>query len=163
MITIASATLLQISDFSFFFLQISVELTEIDHLAARQEKILLQIEEFRKQLASIKNDLHLKSGNKNEKVPIAKAQSISTTKPIVMKNVQEVIVNVNPDYVPYSILGIKKLWTDRLAIDVTFYTHSSITNLPENAKKFEENFKSSAKSKANLPFLKITLIWKNGK
>lgn len=134
-------------------MQISIELSDIDILAARQEKIILKIEEFKKQLDSIKTGML----NDHKAVVIVDSTRIN------MKNLKdELIVNVNPASIPYSILGLKKLWSGRLDINVQFYTHSTIIQLPEKAREFENKIKDLS-STSNLPALKLIVIWKNSK
>lgn len=72
--------------------------------------------------------------------------------------VQDIVINVNPNNPPYSLLGLSKLWTD-LPISVTIHTHSSIVTLPKELSKFQVLEKIPRTPK----FINVTLVWKNGK
>ena len=100
-----------------------------------------------------------------------KAQSKQTVKkeasvkkePINLKNVKDFVVNSSPSNVPYSILALKKLWIDRLHLEVEFYTHSTVSALSVEAIEFQNQVVAVKPSDDKLPKLKITFIWKNGK
>lgn len=98
---------------------------------------------------------------KAQTMPQAKPAS-SVMKPIDVSNLSEVVINVHPTNVPFSILALKNIWHGRLNVQVYVFTHSSVQ---------ESDFTSAARDFAakvsvpvvqnNLPTLKITIIWKN--
>ena len=75
---------------------------------------------------------------------------------------QDFVVNASPEYVPYSLLALKNLWKDRLNLQVECFTHSTVPKLSEEALAFQNAVTASGTAAANLPRIKVTLIWKNG-
>lgn len=76
-----------------------------------------------------------------------------------MKNLQDIVIHVNPANIPYSLLGLQSLWANRLNLCIECYTHSSIVNLPVQNREFVERA-NSFKSNSNVPTLKVIIIWK---
>lgn len=56
------------------------------------------------------------------------------------------------------MLALKKLWRDRLTLNINFHTHSSVAKLKQNAKQFMEKV-MSFKTRPDLPKLEMTVIW----
>lgn len=71
------------------------------------------------------------------------------------------MVHVNPSNIPYSLLGLQKLWTDRLNLVIECYTHSSVRVLPAENQQFAKQL-SSFNANPKHPSLKLALIWKEG-
>lgn len=69
------------------------------------------------------------------------------------------MIHVNPANVPFSLLGLQTLWTDRLNLAVAFFTHSSVKELPAQNKAFEKRL-TSTKLDEKIPTLNLSLIWK---
>jgi len=148
---------------------INIEMNEIDKLAARQEKVLLQLEEFKKQLQNIKSGLNLcakpqqqsigSNSKGSDKKPSMSASEAVSKKPVNAQQLQDFVVNVNPQNVPYCILALKNLWKDRLNINVEFFTHSTVAQLDDEVKNFMNQIKS-IENHIGSPSLKITIIWK---
>jgi aminoacyl tRNA synthase complex-interacting multifunctional protein 2 len=143
---------------------INIEMNEIDKLAGRQEKILLQLEEFKKQLQNIKSGLNSCSKPAQSTPGSSSQGSVKTMpsvvqKPIDIKQLRDLVVNANPRHIPYSILALKNLWKDRLNINVEFFTHSSVPELTNDVQNFINRIKSMT-SRSELPSFKITIIWK---
>jgi len=142
---------------------ITIELSEIDQLAARQEKVLLQLQEYKRTIELLKK----KVGDQEKQIkanPQAAAvkplpQKVSM-KPINQDNLHELVVNVNPSRIPYCILGLKKLWAERLALHVDFYTHSTVLKLTDEVMNFVNKVKS-LETGASTPKLNLTVIWKD--
>jgi len=67
------------------------------------------------------------------------------------------IVHADPDYLPYSVLALQKLWND-VDIRVTSYKHSSITSSTQFTVPFQKSINSAAKT-----IIHLTLIWKQSK
>lgn len=76
-----------------------------------------------------------------------------------VKNLQDIVIHVNPANIPYSLYGLQKLWQERLNLRIECYTHSSIVDLPRKNHEFAEHVNRS-KPEPNLPTLKVTIIWK---
>lgn len=70
------------------------------------------------------------------------------------------MVHVNPAKIPYSLIGIQKLWSNRLNLIVNCFTHSSVISLPAQNSQFS-NVLNSFKANQNVPTLKLTIIWKD--
>lgn len=143
------------------------DLPEIQALAAKQEKILKQLAELREQLVSMRTDLKLcnKPAQPSAQAPSSKsAQGKTQTKkiePINSSYLQDFVVNASPENIPYGLLALKKLWIDRLNLQVECFIHSTIPQLTEEALKFQNTITSFEPGLDNLPRIKVTLIWKN--
>ena len=72
------------------------------------------------------------------------------------------MVNASPENIPYGLLALKKLWIDRLNLQVECFTHSTIPKLSEEAINFQNQITSFEPKRENLPRIMVTLIWKNG-
>lgn len=80
---------------------------------------------------------------------------------VQVKHLQDIVIHVNPANVPYSLLGLKKLWTNRLNLTIDCYTHSSIAELPQQNQAFAAQLKAiESQSKSDVPSLNVSLIWK---
>lgn len=77
-----------------------------------------------------------------------------------MKYIEEVVLNVNPKNIPYSLIALQTIWQNRLNLQVNCHTHSSIPNLPEPNQYFSRQLNKRT-SNPNLPTLNVTLIWKD--
>lgn len=144
------------------------DLPEIQALAVKQEKILKQLAELREQLVSMRTDLKLCSKPAQPSAAPATsskpAQSKPQTKkiePINHSHLQDFVVNASPENIPYGLLALKKLWIDRLNLQVECFTHSTIPQLTEEARNFQNAITSFEPKLENLPRIKVTLIWKN--
>lgn len=67
------------------------------------------------------------------------------------------VVNSNPKYIPYCLLALKKIWENRLSININFHKHSSVTKLDNNVLTFMN--KVTEIKNVGLPKIGITLIW----
>lgn len=78
----------------------------------------------------------------------------------------DIVINATPSNVPYSLMVLKNLWSDRVLLYVKCYTHSSLQNLTDEAKAFVDAIETKLEEddiKSNpLPVFKVALIWKNG-
>lgn len=144
------------------------DLPEIQALAVKQEKILKQLAELREQLVSMRTDLKLCSKPAQPSAAQATsskpAQSKPQTKkiePINHSHLQDFVVNASPENIPYGLLALKKLWINRLNLQVECFTHSTIPQLTEEALNFQNAITSFEPKLENLPRIKVTLIWKN--
>jgi hypothetical protein len=76
--------------------------------------------------------------------------------------IHDIVINASPQYPPYSLAALQRLWGDGLKLGVHCHTHSSILQLPENLDSFLSAV-SSESVEDRLPLLNITLVWKDGK
>lgn len=76
-----------------------------------------------------------------------------------MKNLQDIVIHVNPTNIPFSLLGLQSLWANRLNLTIECYTHSSIVSLPVQNREFAKRA-SSLNVNAKVPTLNVTIIWK---
>lgn len=75
----------------------------------------------------------------------------------------DLVINASPDCIPYGLLALKNAWDGIFYIDVTVYSHSSVANLNEEAKEFQNKIiqNSNNQKNNNCPRINIVLIWKN--
>lgn len=145
------------------------DLPEIQALAAKQEKILKQLAELRQQLVSMRTDLKLcsKPAQASAQPGSSKTNNVQSKpqtkkiEPINASYLQDFVVNASPDNIPYGLLALKKLWINRLNLQVECFTHSTIPKLSEEALNFQNHITSVEPKLENLPHIKVTLIWKN--
>lgn len=148
------------------------DLPEIHALSVKQEKILKQLAELRDQLVSMRTDLKLcnkpaqpsAAQSAPSKAPSSKSKPGTTTKkiePINASYLQDFVVNASPENIPYGLLALKKLWIDRLNLQVECFTHSTIPKLSDEAINFQNQITSFEPKLENLPRIMVTLIWKN--
>ncbi|CAL7947535.1 unnamed protein product [Xylocopa violacea] len=116
---------------------------EYNALEARQEKILAQLAELKKQVSVLSN--FLKHSNQ-----VAVDDRSRETQEAVNESL---IINVNPKRPPYSISALQKVWKDT-DINVQTYVHSSIDK--EGSISYQSSTCSSRKNVINL-----SLIWKD--
>lgn len=76
-----------------------------------------------------------------------------------VKNLQDIVIHVNPANIPYSLLGLQRLWTERLNLVIECYTHSSVPELPQQNQAFVAKLNALAPT-PNAPTLNLSLIWK---
>lgn len=74
----------------------------------------------------------------------------------------DIVININPNNPPYSLVILQKLIQDVVVLKVTTHLHSTVSTLPDNAKDLENKL-LSFKPKFNMPNIHLRLIWKNGK
>ncbi|KAG5323620.1 AIMP2 protein, partial [Pseudoatta argentina] len=125
-------------------------LPEYGLLEARQEKILNQLAELKKQVSTLchflkqSNQMEVKQSNQTEV-----KNSVEVQKPVI----SHVVLNVNPRKPSYSILALQKLWKD-IQFNVTSHTHSTMKD--EIPIIFPKRILPSTKAAQF-----ITLIWKD--
>lgn len=95
-------------------------LPEYNLLEARQEKILAQLADLKKQVSTLCNILK----RTNQTTVEAAAVEIRNECQDAAVSVN-LIINVNPKMLPYSVLALKRAWTDT-DIRIQTYIHSSI-------------------------------------
>lgn len=118
-------------------------LPEYTALEVRQEKILTQLAELKRQVSALSD--FLKQTNQ-----VTVTDNSHTDQDTVNANL---IINVNPNRPPYFILALQKLWTDT-NIKVQTYTHSSV-----NKGELITHQLDTSSSKKNV--INLSLIWKD--
>lgn len=119
-------------------------------LEGRQEDIL-------KKLAKLKNDIEdlriiLRQPSQ---VTAASISSAGTCPPCPeLGDSRDIVVYASPEFPPYSILGLARLWGASCPLELTNHTHSSVKEAPSCAGSF-------CNSVSGTPHLRITLVWKN--
>ncbi|KAJ6646589.1 putative aminoacyl tRNA synthase complex-interacting multifunctional protein 2 [Pseudolycoriella hygida] len=131
---------------------------DMAELEARQEVILRHLKELKDRLLSMQKEL--KPHHKSAQSKAQQSTEIRTTqKPIDTTNLRDIVINANPSNVPYSLFALKKLWTDRLSLNIQFYIHSTVSSLTDRAKSFQDictTHQPTATTSVNINF-----IWKN--
>lgn len=119
-------------------------LPEYNLLEARQEKILAQLADLKKQVSTLCNIL--KQTNQTATVETCNESQDAAV------NVN-LIINVNPKMLPYSALALKRVWIDT-DIRIQTYIHSSIN---EQVPSIEQSITQSPKKNV----INLQLIWKD--
>ncbi|KAJ8914561.1 hypothetical protein NQ315_010025 [Exocentrus adspersus] len=140
------------------FLKNNHKIPGMAELEAKQEEVLKQLAELKKQILSIKSDLKISS------VSVAKPTanfSSATSKQQVSDNLQDqdIVINANPSNPPYSLQILQRLLQDTIALTFSNHCHSTVKSLTEEAKKLDSilvNFSPNS----NTPKLNVRLIWK---
>lgn len=73
----------------------------------------------------------------------------------------DVVVNINPNNPPYSLIILQKSLQDIVTLRVITHLHSTVSGLPEITKNVEKTL-VDFKAKPNVPEIYLRLIWKNG-
>ncbi|XP_030753214.1 probable aminoacyl tRNA synthase complex-interacting multifunctional protein 2 isoform X2 [Sitophilus oryzae] len=127
-------------------------------LEAKQNDILKQLEQLKKQIHSLKCDLNIQNDTSSKVIPkVAQCTASKRTKNNIPSTI---VINANPDSPPYSLEILQRLLQNQIALVVTSYLHSTIASLPDQAnvlKSSLENFKLPAV----VPVVNVSLIWKN--
>lgn len=118
-------------------------LPEYNALEMRQEKILAQLAELKKQVSTLSSLL------KQTNQTATAANSNENQEPININ----LIINVNPKRPPYFISALQKVWKDT-DFNVQTYVHSSIS---EGGPTVHQQITSSPKNNV----INLSLIWKD--
>jgi len=132
--------------------------SSMEELEARQEVILRHLKELKERLLSMHKELKICSKPAQARMSQPVATAI-TQKPIESSNLRDIVINANPNNVPFSLVVLKKLWTNRISLNFQFYTHSTVSNLPQPAVNFQNT--CAAHQPTSTTNLNISLIWKN--
>lgn len=128
-------------------------LPEYALLEARQEKILAQLAELKKQVSTLCDFLKHTDQEKRPASHVKEENQVISdmhhnSEPIIT----DLIINVNPNKPPYSIIALQKVWNDT-NIKLQSYVHSSVSgNIPEIC------IGDTNPSKPNV--VNLLLIWK---
>nr|XP_016924487.1 probable aminoacyl tRNA synthase complex-interacting multifunctional protein 2 isoform X1 [Drosophila suzukii] len=122
-------------------------------VAARQEKVLKQLEDLKAQLGQIRAGL----GVCGKTFQHTTAFQNGGLKEVAL---QDVVINGHPNFIPYALLALKNAWRDLYTIDVKTFTHSTMADIGPAAREFEANLAKVPVNPA-LPKINVTLIWKN--
>ncbi|PSN39773.1 hypothetical protein C0J52_15321 [Blattella germanica] len=133
-------------------------LPEMAALENRQEAILAQLADLKKQMAALRAQL---------KQPVAptveKGKNVEAAKTYdLLQNgvVHDIVINASPKHPPYSLAALKRLWGDGLKLGVQCHVHSSVVELPKELQDFN-SVVCSGGSGDKVPLLNITLVWKD--
>uniref|UniRef100_A0A182JV20 AIMP2 thioredoxin-like domain-containing protein n=1 Tax=Anopheles christyi TaxID=43041 RepID=A0A182JV20_9DIPT len=134
---------------------------ELRMLAERQQRVLQQLAELKKEIMAMRTELKLNAKAPAQPSIPVKSKAQLKAEPINLTYLQDFVVNASPEYVPYSLLALKNLWKDRLNLQVECFTHSTVPKLSDEALSFQNAITTNGTTAANLPQIKVTLIWKN--
>ncbi|XP_028131210.1 probable aminoacyl tRNA synthase complex-interacting multifunctional protein 2 isoform X1 [Diabrotica virgifera virgifera] len=136
------------------FLKNNHQIPGMADLEAKQEEVLKQLADLKKQILSIKLDLKINANSvgTNKTCPSISAEKLNA--------LPDLVVNASPTNPPYSLLIIQKLLHDIVELKVTSHIHSSVPTLNENAKQLGDSLASYV-PKRGVPSVNIKLIWKN--
>lgn len=131
--------------------------SEIELLEENQNRVLKRLDELKQTLMSMRGDLKVCS-----KPAQKSAFTATAAKPIDVSNLADVVINVHPSNVPFSILALKTQWQGRLNLAAEVFTHSSVkdSDFTPAARDFAQKV-SAPVAQNNLPTLKVTIIWKD--
>lgn len=143
----------------------------MDALQKRQSAIIEQLRDLKAKLASMHKQLGISASN--AKAPVAPAAGTKGAsnikksssaiagelKPINAKYLQDVVINMHPKNIPFSLLALQKIWQHRLNLIVKCYTHSTVAALPDQNQHFAKQL-TKLTPKPELPVLNVSLIWK---
>ncbi|KAG5680122.1 hypothetical protein PVAND_009647 [Polypedilum vanderplanki] len=143
---------------------------EVEMLEERQNRVLQKLDELKQTLLSMRGSLNLCSKpaqpssqqQKQAGAKVGTSQKIQKKK-IDINNLAEMVVNVHPKNVPYSLLALKNQWRGRLYLKAEVFTHSSVcdSDFTDASREFAEKIVQSNEIDFKLPMLKVTIIWKN--
>ncbi|XP_075219977.1 aaRS-interacting multifunctional protein 2 isoform X2 [Lycorma delicatula] len=139
---------------------------EIEEIETRQSLILQQLKELQSQMDQLRKQLQ-SSSSSTSNLPLNDNNCVTcpakTTlhKPNFSENgiIRDVVINVNPKYPPYSLLGVSKIWNELINLNISSYVHSTVVNVPDDIMSYFASQKSDFTD--NIPTLNVTLIWKN--
>lgn len=133
-------------------------LPEMTALENRQEAILAQLAGLKNQITALRAQLKQPSiPNVTEVTDVSVCRTCS-----ILQNgvIHDIVINASPQYPPYSLAALQRLWGDGLKLGVHWHTHSSILQLPKNLDSFLSVI-SSYSTHERSPLLNITLVWKD--
>ncbi|XP_059622512.1 probable aminoacyl tRNA synthase complex-interacting multifunctional protein 2 [Phlebotomus argentipes] len=118
--------------------------SDLNELEAKQKLLLEKLKELRRQLTLLQNEL-----------PICrKPFQLPARAPFP----PDLVISVDPAAIPYSLLLLLKKRATGLAFFVDFYTHSTVSELPEEARKFADEILRLGACYG----VRVTVIWKTG-
>lgn len=133
-------------------------------LEEKQFRILKKLDELKNTLISMRGDLKLcsKPAQPQQQPKVTKCVFKSVQKPIDAALLGDVVINVHPTNIPYSLLALKNMWNGRLNVNVSVFSHSSVkeSEITNTAKEFADKI-SAGVAQSGLPTLNVTIIWKD--
>ncbi|XP_072747488.1 aminoacyl tRNA synthase complex-interacting multifunctional protein 2 isoform X2 [Anoplolepis gracilipes] len=131
-------------------------LPEYEELEARQDKILIQLADLKKQVFTLCHYLKQSSGASNNKLNENINNEEKTTISVSLQEPVTITITLyaDPNYPPYSILALQKIWKD-VDTRVTSYQHCSIRPLIQLPLLFKKTINCTANT-----IIDISLIWK---
>lgn len=128
----------------------------------KQRGILQKLDELKQTLMSMRGDLKIcqKPAQPQSQTKAGSQQKIKK-KPVDANNLADIVINVHPRNVPYSLLALKNQWQGRLRLQAEVYTHSTVpeTEVTAAAKDFAQKIAES--DGRQYVTLKVTIIWKD--
>ncbi|KAL5289906.1 AIMP2 family protein [Megaselia abdita] len=121
-----------------------------DSCEIRQNNLIDQLKNLRKQLADIRISLKM----------LDLPQNSFKDNQLKEESLNDIVINAHPNFVPYALLAMKNAWKTIFNIKVKAYSHSTISEISKEATEFQKNIEHPTFS-SDLPSLNITLIWKN--
>lgn len=120
---------------------------------------------LKKTLVSMRGDLKLcaKPAQPPHQQPkVTKCAFKLVQKPIDTTLLGDVVINVHPTNIPYSLLALKNMWEGRLNFNASVFTHSSVkaSDFTKAAKEFADKITADV-AQSGLPTLSVTIIWKD--
>lgn len=139
----------------------------LNALQTRQSAIIEQLRDLKAKLALMHKQLGISTSSAQAPAAPASAtnkksltsSTVGELKPINAKYLQDVVINVHPKNIPFSLLALQKIWQHRLGLVVKCYTHSSVATLPDQNQHFARQL-TKLTPKPELPVLNVSLIWK---
>ncbi|XP_046745039.1 aminoacyl tRNA synthase complex-interacting multifunctional protein 2 isoform X2 [Diprion similis] len=119
-------------------------LPEVVELELRQEKILSQLAELKKQVSSLSGILRNSTRSNTTHVTVPRSKEKVHT---------DLVVNANPAKPPFSLLALQNIWNDT-DICVSCHTHSNSTSPVREFPLSAQNFNSENHT------VEVSLIWK---
>ncbi|XP_031351818.1 probable aminoacyl tRNA synthase complex-interacting multifunctional protein 2 isoform X2 [Photinus pyralis] len=114
---------------------------EINGLEERLRNIIRELDEIRDDMSKLK-------------------AAVTGHEPVVVPELNDMIVNANPSFPPYAILALQKLCAPVVNLVVGTHTHSSIPSLTPEAENLAQKLREFVPL-ADLPKISLRLIWKN--
>ncbi|XP_063224995.1 aminoacyl tRNA synthase complex-interacting multifunctional protein 2 isoform X2 [Bacillus rossius redtenbacheri] len=135
-------------------------LPEVCVLESRQEAILEQLSQLKKQMAALRLEL-------SQSPPASRAKRTTSTgspsQGLRMEQVgavHDVVLSASPSRPPYAVLALSRLWGEALRLTVSCHVHSSVARLPSHLAGLQPPPSAPSADQA-APRLNITLIWKD--
>ncbi|XP_065199492.1 probable aminoacyl tRNA synthase complex-interacting multifunctional protein 2 [Planococcus citri] len=130
---------------------------------SRQEKLLAELSKLKDQINAFrvevdKLNVPMPAASKSNPVSVSKLpEKLDYSALLSDVAAHGIVINADPNYPPYCLLGLNKIWKD-LPVSISVHTHSSVETLPKSVETFQLLQKSNSESKSKV---NITLVWKD--
>ncbi|KAJ8968860.1 hypothetical protein NQ317_016783 [Molorchus minor] len=125
-------------------------------LEAKQEDILKQLAELKKQIISIKSDLKISPVQPKKRCISSSMTTFSRTE---ADELPVIVINASPTNPPYSLEIVQRLLRNVITLIFSVHLHSSVSSLPEGTKQLEKALVNFSEQ-SNTPKVNVRLIWK---